>query len=149
MGIPIIGDVIDAVKDIVSEVVVDKDKKNELNVRLQELADKASQREHEQVLAQIAGWRPFVGWAGGAGLVYSTIIEPLASWLARINGYLGEFPVINNELLLYVLGGMLGIGGLRTFEKIKGVSTTTLVTKKEETPTQEAPSLKKSSKFKL
>lgn len=167
MGIPIIGDVINAVKDIVSEVVVDKDKKNELNVRLQELEDKANQRAHEEALAQIdvnkteatsgslfvAGWRPFVGWAGGAGLVYSTIVEPLVSWVARISGYTGEFPVINNELLLYVLGGMLGIGGLRTIEKIKGVSTTAVVsakelTKKEETPVQEAPSSRK-SRFKL
>src|SRR3546814_16111510 len=79
MAIPIIGDIINAVKDVVSEVVVEKDKKNELNVRLQELEDKANERLHEEVMAQsevnkveaahpsifVAGWRPFIGWGCG------------------------------------------------------------------------------------
>lgn len=167
MGIPIIGDIIDAVKDLASEVVVDKDKKNELNVRLEELRDKANQREHEENLAQIdvnkteaassslfvAGWRPFVGWVGGAGLVYSSILEPLMSWVARVVGYTGDFPVINNDLLLYVIGGMLGIGGLRTFEKVKGVSTASIapatLQTKEEAPTVKVETPSKKSKFKL
>lgn len=168
MGIPIIGDVINAVKDIVSEVVVDKDKRDQINYQLKEIEDKANQRMHEEVLAQIdvnkqeasnpslfvAGWRPFVGWVGGAGLVYSTILQPLSSWVARVAGYVGEFPVIDNQLLLYVLGGMLGIGGLRTVEKIKGVETTSIQpkaqTQKEETPVKEAPSSAKvKPKFKL
>src|SRR3546814_2128891 len=91
MAIPIIGDIINAVKDVVSEVVVEKDKKNELNVRLQELEDKANERLHEEVMAQsevnkveaahpsifVAGWRPFIGWGCGCAFIYSAILAPL------------------------------------------------------------------------
>jgi len=131
MGIPILGDIIDAVKDIVGEVVVDKDKKNEINYKLAELADKAESRVHEQVIAQIevnkveaasgsifvAGWRPFVGWVCGAGLATQIMVFPL---IDRIFGWSMAF---DTELLILTMSGMLGIGGMRTFEKIRGVST--------------------------
>jgi hypothetical protein len=145
MAIPILGDIVKevfgGVKDIVSEVVVDKDKRNEINFKLKELEDRADARYHDEVLAQVevnkveassgslfvAGWRPAVGWVGAAGLAYSAIIQPVASWVARVAGhYAGTFPSINDDLLLYILGGMLGLGGLRTIEKIKGVSTNDL-----------------------
>lgn len=164
MGIPIIGDIINAVKDIVSEVVVDKDKKNELNVRLQELSDKADARVHEQVLAQIAvnnteaasssmfvaGWRPFIGWVSGGGVAYSIIIQPFASWVARLANYTGDFPAVDTTVLLYVLGGMLGISGMRTIEKIKDVATNVITPKKEEAPAPtDAPAPTKRKRFKL
>lgn len=130
-GIPIIGDVIDAVKDIVSEVVVDKDKKAEINLELAKIADAANQRLHEQMLGQmavnqeeakhgsifVAGWRPAVGWVCAAGLAAQVIVFPL---LDRIVGWSMEF---DTELLLMTMTGMLGIGGMRTWEKVKGVST--------------------------
>ena len=131
MGIPILGDIIDAVNGLVSEVVVDKDKKNEINLELARLADQAEARVHEQIISQIevnkteaahgsvfvAGWRPFVGWVSGAGLAAQTVMFPL---LDRIWGWSMQF---DTELLILTLGGMLGIGGMRTFEKVKGVST--------------------------
>jgi len=142
MGIPILGDIIDAVKDIVGEVVVDKDKKNEINYKLAELADKAEARVHEQVLAQIevnkveaasgsvfvAGWRPFVGWVCGVGLAAQVALFPL---LDRIFNWKMAF---DTELLVLTLGGMLGIGGMRTFEKVRGVSTNNYTDTPKETP---------------
>lgn len=142
MGIPILGDIIDAVKDIVGEVVVDKDKKNEINYKLAELADKAEARVHEQVLAQIevnkveaasgsvfvAGWRPFVGWVCGVGLAAQVALFPL---LDRIFNWKMVFDA---ELLILTLGGMLGIGGMRTFEKVRGVSTNNYTDTPKETP---------------
>lgn len=137
MGIPIIGDIIDTVGDLISEVVVDKDKKNEIQLKLAELESTAEQRIHEEVLAQIdvnkveassgslfvAGWRPFVGWVSGVGVAYAAVVQPLLSWLARVAGYTGNFPEVDATLLLTVISGMLGIGGMRTFEKVRGVST--------------------------
>lgn len=131
MGLPIIGDVIDAVKDIVSEVVVDKDKKRELDVELQRIADAADQRAHEEILAQIevnkveassgslfvAGWRPFVGWVCGIGLAAQVILFPL---LDRVFHWKMEF---DTELLILTMSGMLGIGAMRSYEKVRGVST--------------------------
>jgi hypothetical protein len=69
----------------------------------------------------VAGWRPFVGWCSGLGFLYATIGQPILAWLALMNGTV-EPPVIDSDLLLTVLGGMLGLGTLRTFEKVKGAA---------------------------
>lgn len=78
-------------------------------------------REAQHVSVWVAGWRPFFGWAGGAGFVYATIAQPLLAWLAAIKGWPAP-PALNLDLLWVVVTGMLGIGGLRTFEKSKGVA---------------------------
>jgi len=69
----------------------------------------------------VAGWRPFVGWICGVGLLYSTVIHNLLEWLAEIQGW-PKPPAVDADLLLYVLGALLGIGTLRTAEKIRGVA---------------------------
>lgn len=130
MGLPIIGDLIDSVKDIVSEVIVDKDKRMEVDLRLQELSDQAQARLDAQVAAQIevnkieaasgsvfvAGWRPAVGWVGAASLAYTYILQPFIGIWTKV-------PEIDAGDLTTILLAMLGIGGMRTFEKYKGVST--------------------------
>jgi hypothetical protein len=70
----------------------------------------------------VAGWRPFAGWVCGIGLAYVSIIEPIARLVATIVGYTGDFPAIDTTLTMQVLLGMLGMGGLRTLDKIKGVA---------------------------
>ena len=69
----------------------------------------------------VAGWRPGIGWVCGAGLAYASLIEPFASFIAKVwFGYTGEFPVISTDLTLQILLGMLGLGAMRSVEKIKG-----------------------------
>lgn len=70
----------------------------------------------------VAGWRPFVGWVGGAALAYAAILEPLLRFLATMFGYTGAFPAIDNMLTLQILGGILGLGAMRTREKEKFVA---------------------------
>ncbi len=70
----------------------------------------------------VAGWRPFVGWTCGAGLAYVAIIEPFARFIATMAGYQGAFPIIDVSVTMQILMGMLGLGGLRTFEKVKGTA---------------------------
>ena len=70
----------------------------------------------------VAGWRPFAGWTCGIGLAYVSIIEPIARLIATLLGYEGAFPAIDTTLTMQVLLGMLGMGGLRTLDKIKGVA---------------------------
>jgi hypothetical protein len=70
----------------------------------------------------VAGWRPFAGWVCGIGLAYVSIIEPVARLVATFVGYIGDFPAIDTTLTMQVLLGMLGMGGLRTLDKIKGVA---------------------------
>ena len=70
----------------------------------------------------IAGWRPMVGWCGALGLAYVALIEPLARFVAQVGfGYTGAFPVIDTTITMQVLLGILGLGGMRSFEKAKGV----------------------------
>ena len=69
----------------------------------------------------VAGWRPWAGWVGGFGLAYAAILQPLLSWAALMYG-VPVPPPVDTEILLYVLGGMLGLGGLRTYEKKVGVT---------------------------
>ena len=137
MGIPIIGDIIGAVKDIVGEVVVDKDKKNELNVRLQELADKTDQRFHEELMGQIevnkveaahssifvAGGRPAGGWISAVGLGWQFVLSPFTETVSRWFGWVGEMPSVDTESLMMLVLGMLGIGAQRSFDKMKGTGT--------------------------
>ena len=68
----------------------------------------------------VAGWRPGIGWVCGAGLAYAALVEPFARFIAKVGfGYTGEFPVISTDLTLQILMGMLGLGAMRSVEKIK------------------------------
>lgn len=70
----------------------------------------------------IAGWRPWIGWVGGFTLFYAGLGEPLLRFIAAVGfGYHQAFPVVDSSITLQVLFAMLGMGGLRTFEKFKNV----------------------------
>ena len=68
-----------------------------------------------------AGWRPCIGWVCGAGLAYAALIEPFARFIAKVGfGYVGDFPIIDTNLTMQILMGMLGLGAMRSVEKVKG-----------------------------
>jgi len=69
----------------------------------------------------VAGWRPAVGWTCAAGFLWAAVGQPLFAWFAAAKGWPLP-PAVDNDLLLTVLGGMLGLGALRTVEKAKGVA---------------------------
>lgn len=69
----------------------------------------------------VSGWRPFVGWVCGFGLVYSFIGQPLLAW-ASLTWHFAIPPALDLGTLLTVLGGLLGLGSLRTVEKINNVA---------------------------
>lgn len=128
----ILGPIFEIGKTLIDRWMPDPEKKREAEM---ELLRMASEGELKQVIAQleinareaahpsvfVAGWRPFFGWAGGAGFIYATILQPMLAWLAGIRGWPVP-PTLNLDLLWVVVTGLLGIGGLRTFEKTKGVS---------------------------
>ena len=65
----------------------------------------------------VAGWRPFIGWVGGFSLAYAGILEPLMRFIATVAGYEGDFPLIETASTITILMGMLGIGGMRSYDK--------------------------------
>ena len=83
-----------------------------------------AESSHKSVF--VAGWRPFVGWVCGFSLAYVSMLEPLMRFIAKLCGYTGTFPVIDTNLTMQVLLGMLGLVAARTREKEKGVHKNTL-----------------------
>lgn len=69
----------------------------------------------------VSGWRPFVGWIGGAAFGYAAIAEPIMRFVAAMYGYKGAYPAIDTSLTMQVLFGILGLGAMRTYEKKNGV----------------------------
>ena len=122
------------VTGLLDKFIEDKDQKAALAHELATMADKHAQ---EAMLAQLeinkaeaasgslfkGGWRPFVGWTCGIAFAYHFVFQPL---LIFIFAYIGletpDLPQFDVGTLLPVLGGMLGIGGLRSYEKTKGLT---------------------------
>lgn len=71
----------------------------------------------------VAGWRPFIGWVCGSAFAINFAIGPLASWASALFGHPVTFPVLNMTDMMPVLMGMLGLGGMRSWEKVNGVKT--------------------------
>lgn len=71
----------------------------------------------------VSGGRPFVVWVCAFALAYAAVIEPIARFVATVGfAYAGPFPVIDTDLTMQVLLGLLGLGAYRSVEKIKGVA---------------------------
>lgn len=70
----------------------------------------------------VSGWRPFIGWICGAAFAYKFVLAPAVAFALTAYGRPIELPVLDFTEMSTVLLGMLGIGGLRTIEKIKGVA---------------------------
>ena len=71
----------------------------------------------------VSGWRPAIGWVCGVSLLYAALVEPIARFIATVLfTYTGLFPIINTELTLQILLGLLGLAGMRSYEKSKGIT---------------------------
>lgn len=113
------------VTGLLDKFIEDKDQKNALAHEISIMADKHAQElakaqlEVNKVEAAhkslfVSGWRPAVGWSCCFALVYSTILSPiLGIWFT--------VPPVDSSLLTTVLMGMLGLGAMRSAEKVKGV----------------------------
>ena len=91
----------------------------DLKVALAQLEVNAREAQNPSLF--VSGWRPAVGWGCALGFVYTAIAQPMLVWFADI-AQVAHPPAVNSDLLLSVLGALLGIGGLRTLEKIRGVA---------------------------
>ena len=125
---------IPAVTGILDKFVPDADTKNKL---AHEIATMSERHAQEALLAQLeinkaeaasgslfkGGWRPAVGWVCAIAFAYHFILKDLIIFGASFAGLeLPEMPEFDMGTLLTVLGGMLGIGGLRTYEKKSGLT---------------------------
>ena len=119
---------------LLGKFIEDKDTKNKIAFELSTMAEKHAQ---QLAMAQIevnkaeaqsgsifkGGWRPAVGWICAFAFAYHFIIKDLIMFICGVAGLeLPDLPEFDMGTLLTVLGGMLGIGGLRTYEKQKGLT---------------------------
>lgn len=131
MGLPILDTIIDVIKGPLDKLVPDKNKQKEfeheiakslLNSGKGQLQVNAVEAAHRSIF--VAGWRPAVGWVCALALLWHFMLFDLAAWLQIV--FFPETPALpklsGTGELITVLMSMLGLGGLRSFEKYKGVT---------------------------
>ena len=130
----LISSLIGPVTGILDKVIEDKDQKAKLAHEIATMSDTHAQ---QALLSQLeinkaeaasgslfkGGWRPFIGWTSGIAFAYHFVLQPLLVFVLTASGVdLPDLPEFDMSTLLTVLGGMLGIGGLRSYEKTKGLT---------------------------
>lgn len=65
----------------------------------------------------VAGWRPAIGWVCAVSLSFPFVVNPVMQWLTGDTG-----PVLPTDSLITLVLALVGLGGMRTFEKVKGIS---------------------------
>jgi hypothetical protein len=117
---------------LLDKIIPDKDARQKAQFELMRAAQdqefqlalgqlKVNEAEAQNPNLFVAGWRPFIGWTCGFGLVYNFLIYPLLQWLIVVTGAEIVPPPLFSENLMELVLGMLGLGALRTYEKFKGV----------------------------
>lgn len=136
MNILGIGSVIESVGKVASDLITtDKERMQlELEGRKLDQAIDLAQIEVNKVEAAsnsvfVAGWRPAIGWIGAAAMAYQFLLYPMLLWgwtylqgTGWIPKELAPPPVLDADQLWVILSGILGIAGMRSFEKTKGVA---------------------------
>lgn len=131
-----IGAIIDSVGKVASDLITtDKERiELELESRRIDQATDLAQMEVNKTEAQnqnlfVAGWRPAVGWVGAAAMAYQFLAYPLLVWSWTwmqaeqiVPQEVKPPPMLDTEALWVILSGMLGIAGMRSFEKTRGVA---------------------------
>jgi len=94
---------------------------NDIKLQLAQIS--VNLEEAKSADAFTSRWRPFIGWVCGVAFAYVALVEPILRFVAQVVfKYTGEFPVIDTMLTLQVLGGLLGLGAMRSFDKVKGAT---------------------------
>jgi len=121
------------ITELLSKVIPDKTERERLAYEISTLAERQA---HEQMMAQlevnkteaghislyVAGWRPFIGWSCGIAMAFNYIGVPVIETVSVINGTPLTINPLDLEVMMPVLLGMLGLGGMRSYEKRNGVA---------------------------
>ena len=122
MNLAILGPVIKEAGTAIDKIFTSDDERNQAKIAMKELdlaIDKGqieinkTEAAHKSIF--VAGWRPFIGWVCGCALAYHFILHPIVEAFVDI-------PDIDAGMLMHLVLAMLGMGGMRTYEKMRGVS---------------------------
>jgi len=136
MNILGIGSMIESVGKVAGDLITtDKERmqlelggrKLDQTIDLAQIEVNKAEAAHSSVF--VAGWRPAIGWIGAAAMAYQFLLYPLMLWgwtylqgMGWIPKELTPPPVLDADQLWVILSGILGIAGMRSFEKTKGVA---------------------------
>jgi hypothetical protein len=114
-----IANIIDKVAGHVDKFTLDKEEKAQLIQEINKAQIEVNKIESASNSFFKSGWRPFVGWTCGIALCYHFVLQPFLMFLFISFGKPMDLPVFDMSTLTTVLFGMLGLGGMRSFEKVK------------------------------
>lgn len=126
---PIVGDIIATVGNLAGDLITTEKETRQLDIDEYNAETKRleSQTDINKIEAGsssfwVSGGRPFIMWVCGLAFAYASIVEPVLRFSAKVwFNYAGDFPVIDTNLTMQVLFGILGLGVMRSAERIKGV----------------------------
>ena len=114
---------------VLDKFIQDKDLKAKLQLEMDMQLHNANLAQIDVNKAEAAsgsifkgGWRPFVGWVCGVAMLYHFLLQPIIVFTLSAAGITFDLPEFDMGSLMTILMGLLGLGGLRTFEKHKGIS---------------------------
>ena len=117
------------ISDLIGKAIPDKTKRMELEASIKAQMIDLQKAQTEINLEQakhpsifVSGSRPAILWICALGLAWQFFLAPLMNWAVVISGSTIKPPVINTEGLMTLTLSLLGLGGLRTAEKWKGVA---------------------------
>ena len=124
--LPLIGPILDKIipdkagaekaKQEIEKTLIDNASK--LNLAQAEI--NKAEAQHRSIF--VAGWRPMIGWSCAIGIFWLFVGHPLVVYVDGLDGVTSPIPTINHDILLELTFAMLGMAGLRTFEKMKGIT---------------------------
>lgn len=130
---PLVNILVGPIAALLDKVIPDKDAREKM---AHEIAVIAEMQAHEQIVKQleinrqeaahhslfVAGWRPAAGWCCVSAMAFNFVLAPLINWGTAFYNPDVVLPVLDLEVMMPVLLGMLGLGGMRSYEKRNGVA---------------------------
>lgn len=114
-----IANIIDKVAGHVDKFTLDKEEKAKLIQEINKAQIEVNKIESASSSIFKSGWRPFTGWVCSFALCYHFVLQPFLMFVLVSFGKPMDLPVFDMSTLTTVLFGMLGLGGMRSFEKVK------------------------------
>jgi hypothetical protein len=123
------GGALATISKVVDELHTSEEEKLDKKILMQRLQQKLAEKQldvnakeasHRSVF--VAGWRPAIGWCGALALFFAFILSPCIEWYAKFSGMDISPPAIETGPLLAIVTSMLGVAGMRSFEKAKGIA---------------------------
>jgi Holin of 3TMs, for gene-transfer release len=132
-----IGEVSNLIQTVIGKVIPDKGEATKLALEIQKLEQTGElallaaetdimkgQLEVNKVEAAsehlfVSGWRPFIGWVCGSAFAYNYVLQPFFIFAVMVCGVNIVPPTLDTAVLMTLLSAMLGLGGMRSFDKAK------------------------------